>query len=192
MAAIKDVLPDVGYLRVRAHERRLSLGPGTAGVKGNADPPPRVCSAPNSNRRPELSMARAEPQLALSSSLAPDPEKVRLWSARAPAYERLCRRWQIFTAPSDRLIDLLPAELAGAVLDIGAGSGLTAELRLARRPRCDIMLVDPSEGMLEIATRCDSSPHPGSSDAGAESQDATRAHRGNAPARLRAARRASR
>jgi SAM-dependent methyltransferase len=84
---------------------------------------------------------------------APDPEKVRLWSARAPAYDRLCRRWQIFAALSERLIDLLPADLAGTVLDIGAGSGLTSERMLARHPRCNVVLVDPSEAMLEIA-RC--------------------------------------
>jgi SAM-dependent methyltransferase len=82
---------------------------------------------------------------------APDPEKVRLWSARAPAYDRLCRRWQIFATLSERLIDLLPADLAGTVLDIGAGSGLTSERLLARHPRCNVVLVDPSEAMLAIA-----------------------------------------
>ncbi|HEY2558779.1 MAG TPA: class I SAM-dependent methyltransferase [Caldimonas sp.] len=81
----------------------------------------------------------------------PDPEKVRLWSARAPAYDRLCRRWQIFAALSDRLLDLLPADLAGTVLDIGAGTGLTSERVLARHPRCSVVLVDPSEAMLAIA-----------------------------------------
>ncbi|HEY2190348.1 MAG TPA: class I SAM-dependent methyltransferase [Caldimonas sp.] len=90
------------------------------------------------------------PELATITA-APDPEKVRLWSARAPAYDRLCRRWPIFAALSDRLIDLLPADLVGTVLDIGAGSGLTSERVLARHPRCNVILVDPSEAMLEIA-----------------------------------------
>ena len=55
-----------------------------------------------------------------------DADKVRLWSARAPAYDALCRRWAIFAALSDRLIEWLPADLQGTVLDIGAGSGLTS------------------------------------------------------------------
>src|SRR5438128_492283 len=80
-----------------------------------------------------------------------DAEKVRLWSARAPAYDTLCRRWPIFADLSERLIDLLPANLLGTVLDIGAGPGLTSERVLARHPRCDVVLVDPSEAMLEIA-----------------------------------------
>ena len=83
--------------------------------------------------------------------MRPDTDKVRLWSARARAYDALCRRWQIFAALSDRLIDWLPADLRGTVLDIGAGSGLTSERVLARHPRSDVVLVDPSEAMLEIA-----------------------------------------
>jgi SAM-dependent methyltransferase len=93
---------------------------------------------------------RPGPELATTTA-APDPEKVHLWSARAPAYDRLCRRWPIFAALSDRLIDLLPIDLVGTVLDIGAGSGLTSERLLARHPRCNVVLVDPSEPMLEIA-----------------------------------------
>ena len=45
----------------------------------------------------------------------PDPEKLRFWEARAAAYDRLCRRWEIFSELSNRLIDLLPADLHGAV-----------------------------------------------------------------------------
>ena len=54
--------------------------------------------------------------------MTPDPEKIRFFEARAPAYDRLCRRWEIFPQLSNRLIDLLPADLQGPVLDIGAGS----------------------------------------------------------------------
>ena len=62
--------------------------------------------------------------------MIPDPEKLRFWEARATAYDRLCERWEIFSLLSNRLIDLLPADLEGPVLDIGAGSGLTSELLL--------------------------------------------------------------
>jgi hypothetical protein len=48
--------------------------------------------------------------------MIPDPEKVRVWEARAPAYDRLCRRWEIFSLLSNRLIDLLPTRLQGPVL----------------------------------------------------------------------------
>jgi len=85
--------------------------------------------------------------------MIPDPEKVRVWEARAPAYDRLCRRWEVFSQLSNRLIDLLPADLHGPVLDIGAGSGLTSELLLARHPDCEAILIEPSEAMLAIARR---------------------------------------
>jgi SAM-dependent methyltransferase len=81
----------------------------------------------------------------------PDPDKVRIWEARAAAYDRLCHRWEIFSLLSNRLIDLLPSSLEGPVLDIGAGSGLTSELLLARHPRCQAILVEPSEAMLSLA-----------------------------------------
>src|SRR5436190_21638231 len=83
--------------------------------------------------------------------MIPDPAKIRFWEARASAYDRLCRRWDIFSVLSNRLIDLLPEDLQGPVLDIGAGSGLTSELLLARRPHCQVMLIEPSEAMLKIA-----------------------------------------
>jgi SAM-dependent methyltransferase len=85
--------------------------------------------------------------------MTPDPEKVRVWSARATAYDMLCRRWEIFSLLSNRLIDLLPARVEGPVLDIGAGSGLTSELLLERHPRCQAILVEPSEAMLNLARR---------------------------------------
>ena len=83
--------------------------------------------------------------------MTPDPEKVRIWEARAPAYDRLCHHWDIFSLLSNRLIDLLPKDLQGPVLDIGAGSGLTSELLLARHPHCEAILIEPSEAMLNIA-----------------------------------------
>ena len=85
--------------------------------------------------------------------MIPDPAKVRFWDARAPAYDRLCHRWEIFPLLSNRLIDLLPADMEGAVLDIGAGSGLTSELLLARHPRCEAILVEPSRAMLAVPRR---------------------------------------
>ena len=36
--------------------------------------------------------------------MIPDPEKVRFWQARAPAYDRLIRRWEVFSLLSSRLI----------------------------------------------------------------------------------------
>src|SRR5881394_306153 len=83
--------------------------------------------------------------------MTPDPEKVRIWEARAPAYDRLCHHWDIFSLLSNRLIDLLPADLQGPVLDIGAGSGLTSQLLLGRYPLCQAILIEPSQAMLNIA-----------------------------------------
>lgn len=83
--------------------------------------------------------------------MIPDPEKVRFWQERAHAYDGLCRGAEIFSRLSIRLIEMLPADLKGPVLDIGAGSGLTSELLLARRPRCEAILVDPSAAMIDVA-----------------------------------------
>jgi SAM-dependent methyltransferase len=83
--------------------------------------------------------------------MRPDPEKIRFWGARARAYDRICRRWDVFPRLSNRLVDLLPADLQGPVLDIGAGPGLTSETLLARQPRCQALLIEPSEEMLEVA-----------------------------------------
>lgn len=85
--------------------------------------------------------------------MIPDPAKVRVWEARAEAYDRYCRSTHPFPLMSTRLIDLLPADLDGSVLDIGAGSGLTSELLLARHPRCEAVLIEPSPAMLDIARR---------------------------------------
>ena len=85
--------------------------------------------------------------------MTPDPEKVRVWEARAPAYDRHCHRWEIFSLLSNRLIDLLPRDLQGPVLDIGAGSGLTSELLLARHPHCEAILIEPSQAMVNIARK---------------------------------------
>jgi SAM-dependent methyltransferase len=83
--------------------------------------------------------------------MTPDPEKVRSWDERAQAYDELCRRWEVFTLLSMRLIDMLPADLHGEVLDIGAGSGLTSELLLDRHPNCRVTLIEPARGMIDIA-----------------------------------------
>ena len=83
--------------------------------------------------------------------MTPDPAKVRLWDERARSYDALCRRWDVFTLLSTRLIDMLPATLPGDVLDIGAGSGLTSELLLDRHPECRAILIEPAESMIDIA-----------------------------------------
>src|SRR5258706_3794936 len=83
--------------------------------------------------------------------MTPDPTKVRSWDERAQAYDVLCRRWDVFTLLSTRLIDMLPAALDGDVLDIGAGSGLTSELLLDRHPECRTILIEPAQGMIDIA-----------------------------------------
>src|SRR5262249_38095258 len=46
---------------------------------------------------------------------------------------------------------MLPADLQGVVLDIGAGSGLTSEHLLRRFPHCQAVLIEPSEAMLDLA-----------------------------------------
>jgi SAM-dependent methyltransferase len=83
--------------------------------------------------------------------MIPDPEKVQSWSVRAAAYDRLCRGAEVFPRVSARLLDMLPADLHGTVLDIGAGSGLTSGLLLDRFPRCASVLVEPSAAMMDIA-----------------------------------------
>lgn len=83
--------------------------------------------------------------------MTPDPAKVRSWHERAAAYDALCRRWDVFTLLSTRLIDMLPARLDGDVLDIGAGSGLTSGLLLDRHPECRVILIEPAQAMIEIA-----------------------------------------
>jgi SAM-dependent methyltransferase len=83
--------------------------------------------------------------------MAPDPQKVRVWDARAAAYDRLCRRWEIFSLLSNRLVDLLPADLSGPVLDLGCGTGTTSQALLDRHPRCQAILIDPAEAMVNLA-----------------------------------------
>jgi SAM-dependent methyltransferase len=85
--------------------------------------------------------------------MTPDPAKVRSWDERAEAYDALCRRWEVFTLLSTRLIDMLPDRLDGDVLDIGAGSGLTSCLLLDRHPECRVILVEPAHAMIDIARR---------------------------------------
>lgn len=83
--------------------------------------------------------------------MRPDPEKIRLWGARASAYDAICRRWPTFSLLAGRLVELLPDDVHGRVLDIGAGSGLTSQHLLDRHPRCEAILIEPSEAMLQLA-----------------------------------------
>src|SRR5579862_863328 len=89
--------------------------------------------------------------LRVRNLMIPDPAKVRTWDERAQAYDTLCRRWDVFTLLSTRLIEMLPAALPGDVLDIGAGSGLTSELLLSRHPESRTILIEPAQGMIDIA-----------------------------------------
>jgi len=83
----------------------------------------------------------------------PQPQTVANWSAKAEAYERLSNRWEIFRKLSQRLVEMLPKEMRGAVLDIGGGAGLTSQILLARFPGCESILVEPAENMIRIAGR---------------------------------------
>jgi SAM-dependent methyltransferase len=78
------------------------------------------------------------------------------YDRRAPGY---ARHWAPVLAPTAlRLLDLadawLPRDGTGAtILDVGAGTG-TLTLAAARRwPAADVVGLDPSEGMLDVARR---------------------------------------
>jgi tRNA (cmo5U34)-methyltransferase len=79
----------------------------------------------------------------------------RTFQAEAEAWEELQRRYQ--TRYDELLAELLlrvrlPAEGA-AVLDLGAGSGILAELLLERFPQAHVVLLDGASNMLEVAER---------------------------------------
>lgn len=71
------------------------------------------------------------------------------WGDIAPAYAKLMGPGSPLDQMSKRLVELVPAG-AREVLDLGAGTGLTSEHLLARRP-ANVHLVDPSPGMIALA-----------------------------------------
>lgn len=73
------------------------------------------------------------------------------FDAVAPDYDR--RTAQDAWRPNERAAEMLvPLGLAPArVLDLGAGTGQTAEALLRLFPDADLTLVDPSPGMLRVA-----------------------------------------
>lgn len=85
------------------------------------------------------------------SSLPGDRPTIDLWESRAPAYAALVRRWTIFTTLAQRLVDSLPADFDGALLDLAAGSGLCSERVLMRHPLAQLHLADPAPAMLTEA-----------------------------------------
>ena len=60
----------------------------------------------------------------------------------AGAYQRFMGRWSEMLAPL--LVDFARPPDAGRVLDVGSGTGALAFAVAARRPRCQVLGIDPS------------------------------------------------
>lgn len=78
---------------------------------------------------------------------------IRSWHVRAHAYDKLISRWPIFVDMVGRLLEFLPKEFDGQVLDIAGGSGLLAQHLLERHPKARVTLVEPAEAMRALASR---------------------------------------
>ena len=78
---------------------------------------------------------------------------IRSWHDRSHAYDKLIKRWPIFTDMAGRLLEFLPKEFDGHALDIAGGSGLLAEHLLRRCPNTRVTLVEPAEAMRALASR---------------------------------------
>lgn len=78
-------------------------------------------------------------------------DTIERWSSAAAAYRSLTRSTPIFTRLAERLVGALPAGFAGTCIDLAAGSGLLAELLLARHPGARVHLVEPAGPMLALA-----------------------------------------
>lgn len=78
---------------------------------------------------------------------------IRSWHDRAHAYDKLIRRWPIFTSMADRLFECLSTEFSGYALDIGGGSGLVAERLLNKHPKACITIAEPAAEMRVLASR---------------------------------------
>jgi SAM-dependent methyltransferase len=78
---------------------------------------------------------------ALAGSLLSGQEKSRMF-ADAEAYDRFMGRWSRLVARL--LIDFAGVPEAGTILDVGSGTGSLAFEIAARRPKCQVVGVDPS------------------------------------------------
>lgn len=88
----------------------------------------------------------------IRSELSQD-DVIHSWHIRANAYDKLIKRWPIFTNMVDRLLNYIPKDFDGHALDIGGGSGLLAERLLQRNPNAIVTLVDPARNMRTLASR---------------------------------------
>jgi len=86
-------------------------------------------------------------------SVPTQDEVINSWHVRARAYDKLIKRWPIFTNMVNRLLEFIPEEFVGHALDIAGGSGLLAEHFLRRSPNAHMTLVEPAEGMRALASR---------------------------------------
>jgi SAM-dependent methyltransferase len=69
--------------------------------------------------------------------------------ADAQAYERFMGRWSRILAPL--LVDFAEIAGAGRVLDVGSGTGSLTFAIAKRKPRCDVMGIDPSKEYVAYA-----------------------------------------
>ncbi|QMU60844.1 MAG: methyltransferase domain-containing protein [Gammaproteobacteria bacterium] len=77
---------------------------------------------------------------------------IHSWHIRAHAYVQLIERWPIFTHMVARLLAFIPKEFDGHALDIAGGSGLVSEHLLRRSPKSRVTLIEPAQGMRELAS----------------------------------------
>ncbi len=70
--------------------------------------------------------------------------------ADAEAYERFMGRWSRLLAPL--LVDFAAVPNAGAVLDIGSGTGALSFSVAQKRPACRVTGIDPSREYVDFAT----------------------------------------
>ena len=84
-------------------------------------------------------------------SVPTQDEVINSWHVRARAYDKLIKRWPIFTNMVNRLLEFIPEDFDGHALDIAGGSGLLAEHLLRRNPNARMTLVEPAEGMRALA-----------------------------------------
>ena len=80
-------------------------------------------------------------------------EVIHSWNDRAQAYDKLIRRWPIFTSMADRLLESVGGEFNGRVLDLASGSGLVTERLLKFQPDVHVTLIEPAAEMRALAMR---------------------------------------
>ncbi len=80
-------------------------------------------------------------------------EVINSWHVRARAYDKLTKRWPIFTDMVSRLLEIIPEGFDGHALDIAGGSGLLAEHLIRKNPNARVTIVEPAEGMRALASQ---------------------------------------